>query len=278
MPRLGRVARELAAVAAAALLLCVAGPAQAQPPEHDEEKLSIWQSDENSFFAASASDVGIVYARPHLTLGYGAPFWQFVGIDAYALASNAFAAAYAGWRASLPFLDVQLGARWNYPYDRRFLPRKESYTADDLPLKKGDARSKNRVIELEVTPLAPLFGGIAFTEFHPIWLDTPNDTFLYEEVIRAVVAPPFAMRTRLGYVHPFGPGGRVKLGAMLEYLVLPGRPENVARLGPLLLIQATDRIEGLFTWTYPVKSPDDLGAYEGSYGYLGLRYRWVQRF
>lgn len=264
--------------AAALSLLLAAGSAWAQPAEHDEEKLSYWQSDESSFFAASASDLGIIYTRPHLTLGWGAPFWQFVGVDGYLLATNTFAAAYVGWRASLPFVDVQLGARWNYPYARGFLPKKERYTQDDLDFDDDDRRSTIRVIELEVTPLAPLFGGVAFVELHPIWFDTPDDTLLYEEVIRAIVAPPFAMRARLGYVYGFGPGGRVKLGGMLEYLVLPNRPENILRVGPLVLVGATDRIEGLFTWTYPLSTPDDLGGYESSYGFLGLRYRWAQRF
>ena len=63
-----------------------------------------------------------VYARPQLTLGYGAPFWQFSGFDGYLISTPGFAAAYAGWRASLPFLDVQFGRRWNYPFNRRYLP------------------------------------------------------------------------------------------------------------------------------------------------------------
>jgi hypothetical protein len=253
-------------------------PAAAQPTEHDEHKYSEWQSNEHTWFAASASDIGVIYLRPHLTLGYGAPFWQFVGFDGYALATNSFSAAYAGWRASLPFLDVQLGSRWNYPYDRRYLPRQSSFTADELGMRDGSARSANRVTELEVTPLAPLFGGVVFMEFHPIWFSTPGDQFVFEEVIRAVVAPPFAMRTRLGYVYKFGDGDRIKLGAMTEYLVLPGRPENVTRVGPLLLVTLAPRLEGLFTATFVVSSPDHLGLYESSYGFLGLRVRWAQRF
>jgi len=252
--------------------------AQAQPLEHDEHKYSEWQSDEHTWFAASATDVGIVYVRPHLTLGWGAPFWQFVAFDGYALATNSFAAAYAGWRASLPFLDVQMGGRWTRPYDRRFLPEQDSYVADDLYPRDGDESPTYRLVELEITPLAPLLGGVAFIELHPLWVEAPSDRYVFEEVTRVVIAPPFAMRTRLGYVYPVLESGDVKLGGMLEYLVLPGRPGNVTRVGPLALLTFAPRIEGLFTWTMVLSSPDDLGPYEGSYGFLGVRFRWAQRF
>jgi hypothetical protein len=70
----------------------------------------------------------------------------------------------------------------------------------------------------------------------------------------------------------------VKLGAMLEYLVTPGRPSNTTRVGPIVLVEISKQLEGLFTLTLAVSSPDDLGTYESAYGFLGLRYRWAQRF
>lgn len=244
--------------------------------DEEEPKYSPWQSKRYTYFAASASDVGIVYVRPHLTLGWGAPFWHFVGVDAYAIATNSFTSAYAGWRANLPFLDVQWGARWVYPYNRRRLPKQESYRPGDLPLGDDDERSTYRVIELEVTPLAPLFGGIVFAELHPVWIDAPKDMNLYEEMMRAVVEPPFAMRTRLGYLYDFDTSG-VKAGAMTEYMVTPGRPKNVTRVGPVLIVGLSQYYEILATATFTVSSPDALGLYEGTYGFVGLRARWAQR-
>jgi hypothetical protein len=176
----------------------------------------------------------------------------------------------------LPFLDVQWGARWVYPYNRRRLPKEESYGPTDLPLGEGDERSTYRVIELEITPLAPLLHGIVFAELHPLWIDAPKDMNLYEEMMRAVVEPPFAMRTRLGYLYDFEASG-VKAGAMVEYMVTPGRSENVTRVGPVLIVGLSQYLEILATSTFTVSSPDTLGLYEGSYGFLGLRARWAQR-
>jgi hypothetical protein len=256
----------------------VASAGRASPDGEGEKRYSIWQSNKQSWFVASASDVGIVYVRPHVTVGWGAPFWQFVGVDAYGIATNSFSGGYAGWRASLPWLDVQWGWRIIYPYARRWLPKKDAYVPADLELGEGDERSVYSVVELEVTPLAPVLGGVIFAELHPMWFDAPRDRNLYEEVARAVVVPPFAMRTRLGYVYGVDEAGKIKTGAMLEHIVTPGRPANVTRFGPVLIVSLAERLEGLATATVPVASPDELGLYEGSYGFVGLRLRWARRF
>ena len=244
--------------------------------EAEEPRYSPWQSKKYTSLAASASDVGIVYARPHLTLGWGAPFWQFVGLDAYAIATNSFASSYAGWRASLPWLDVQWGARFVYPYNRQLLQKKESYGPADLPLGSDGERSTYRVVELEITRLAAVLHGVIFLELHPLWIDAPKDMHLFEEMMRAVVEPPFAMRTRLGYLYDFEGTGD-KAGAMTEYMIMPGRPGNVTRVGPVLIVSLSQHYEILATATFTVSSPDSLGLYEGSYGFLGLRARWAQR-
>lgn len=242
-------------------------------------KYSAWQSDEHTYFVASASDLGFLYFRPHATVGWGAPFWQFVGVDAYAISTNSFAAGYVGWRASLPWLDVQMGYRKTVGYDRRFLTKRDKYHAEDLHLGDGeDERSNYDVIELEITPAVPLFHGAVFAEIHPMWIEAPRDRHVFDEVFRAVVDSRFAMRNRLGYLYAFGETGQVKIGAMVEYVVMPGRPGNVTRVGPVGLMGLTKHWELLGTATFVAKSPDALGYYHGSYGLLGARYRFAERF
>ncbi len=259
------------------LVLLTPGTAHGET-EPLNKKYSPWQSEKNTWFLASASDVGIVYVRPHATLGWGAPFWQFVGLDTYAITTPSFAAAYVGVRASLPWLDVQWGYRGTYAFDRRLLPPRSEYRADDLHLSDGDKRSTYGVIELEITPAVPVLHGALFAEIHPMWFNAPRDVYLYEEIMRAVVDSRFAMRTRLGYLYQPDDDGMIKVGAMLEYMVTPGRPKNVARVGPVVLVGLSKHIEGLATATFAVSSPDDLGLYEGTYGFIGLRARFAQRF
>ena len=123
-----RSARTPTFAPALSLLLAFVGLAApalaAQPPSGETPRpklLSPWQSSKATPFASLATDVGFIYARPRLTLGYGAPFWHFVGVDTYVMTTNSFASAYVGWRASLPFLDALMGVRRVYPYDRRFM-------------------------------------------------------------------------------------------------------------------------------------------------------------
>ncbi len=262
-------------LSALGVLVVVASASHARGETLEEQKYSVWQSDEHTLFVSSASDAGLVYARAHATLGYGAPFWNFVGVDAWLIATVEFTAAYAGWRANLPFLDAQMGVRSTQPFSRRRPPAQESHTRSDLQLGEGESSLGYNAIELEVSPLAPVGGGVVFAELHPIWIDAPKDRHVFDEVTRVVVAPPFVLRTRLGYLYDLG---RVKLGGMVEHMVLPGRPQDVTRLGPVCLVAISGQLEGLFTTTVVVRSPDTLGPYLGSYGFLGLRMRFAERF
>lgn len=158
-------------------------------PESSEPQYSPWQSKKATPFASLATDVGVVYARPRLTLGYGAPFWNFVGIDAYWLTTNSFSAPYVGWRASLPFLDTFFGVRRTIPFDRRFLGKQEKYSDTDLGLENGGERSTYTAVDFELDLAAPVAHGGAFLGVHPVLIDVPRDTYVYEEVLRVVMRP-----------------------------------------------------------------------------------------
>ena len=107
-------------------------PRGPMPKPEMRPKYSPWQSTHHSWMTQFATVFGIIYLRPRATIGYGAPFWQFVGVDAWWMTNTAFSAAYLGWRANLPWLDVQIGGRKVYPFNRRLLPIRRSHNGDDL--------------------------------------------------------------------------------------------------------------------------------------------------
>jgi hypothetical protein len=260
---------------------CAAGAApgatdvQVSPPRR---RWSPWQSDRASWFAQTANNVGIVYARPRLTVGYGAPFWSFVGVDTWMVATNSFVASYVGWRANLPFADVQLGGRHVQPFDRRLLPRQASYEPEDLPLRPGAVRSSYTAIDLEVLLVAPVLHGGVFTSHHSIWVDIPRDRRLYEETYRVVMDAPYMHATRSGWVYGFGESQAFKIGGALEYHFLPGREADVIRAGPVALYDFDAHLQLQLAWTGPVAGPDSLGLYEGSYATFGVQHRFARRF
>ena len=270
---------------ALSLLLALVGlvtPAFAAPPPSGEaprpKLLSPWQSSKATLFASLATDLGIIYARPRLTLGYGAPFWHFVGLDTYVMTTNSFASAYVGWRASLPFLDALMGVRRVYPYDRRFMAPAGSHDGDDIDLGTGDERSVYNAVDFELVGLAPALHGAFFLSLHPVWIDAPTDRHVYEEVLRAVIVPPFALGLRGGYVFGLGESQDVKAGIMLEYVVTPGRSSNTVRAGPVALVTFSQYWEGLAAFSPVFAGPDQLGVVHGAYAFLGLLHRWAQRF
>ena len=248
------------------------------PPEPRQPKLSLWQSSRATPFASVATDLGFIYFRPRMTLGYGAPFWSFVGLDAYWMTTNSFTAPYLGWRASLPFLDAMIGARRTIPFNRRFLPKSDSHLGDDIELREGDIRSAYNAIDFEVAGYAPIAHGTLFLSVHPVWVDAPNDVQLYEEVLRAVIDPPFALGLRSGWLYGFGEQQALKVGGMLEYVALPGRPAGVWRSGPVVLMTFSKTLEGLFAFSVVLSSPDELGIFHGTYAFLGILHRFARRF
>jgi hypothetical protein len=240
--------------------------------------LSAWESDEDTFFATVASDIGFIYLRPRLTLGYGSPYWKFVGIDTYFLATNSFVSPYVGWRASFPFLDALMGVRYVHAFDRRILPKKNEYVGDELDIDPGDTRSTYTAIDFELVLVAPLFHGGVFATAHPVWVDAPSDVRIYEEVLRVVMQPPFALGLRAGYVYGFGESQDVKAGFLLEHVIMPGRPANVVRGGPAVLIGLSKHFDFLCAFSPVLTSPDSLGILHGTYAYLGFLHRFSQRF
>ena len=79
------------------------------------------------YFIATTFDVGFVYARPRVSLGYGRPFTRWFGIDMNPLISNAGWGAYTGLRLDLPFGDVRIGPRYFSAFNHTVLDVRETY-------------------------------------------------------------------------------------------------------------------------------------------------------
>jgi hypothetical protein len=263
------------------VLLLLVGPAAAQQPPRTAKprpQYSPWQSSRATPFVSTISDAGIVYVRPRVMLGYGAPHWQYTALDAHWIATNSFTAPYVGWRASLPFLDTMLGVRTTYPYDRRILPIQHHYHAADLGLRPGSRRSTYRAIDFEVALFIPVLHGVAYLDVHPVWVDANRGSRLYEEVLRAIIAPPFAVGTRGGYLYGAGRDGWAKLGVVAEYVILPDRPGNVTRGGPIAILTLSQWWEAMAFFSAVIDGPDSLGIWHGPYAGAGLTHRWARRF
>jgi len=250
-------------------------PPRTTPPTRPQH--SPWQSNRATYFVQGLTDLGVIYTRPRVMLGYGAPHWQYVALDAFWVVTNSFTAPYVGWRASLPFLDAMLGVRTVYPYNRELLAPRRSHTGPELGLDPGGERSTYSAIDFELAAYAPLLHGVLFLDVHPVCVDAPREQHLYEEMLRAVMRPPFAVGLRGGYMYGIGPAENPKVGVVAEYVLLPGRPGNVTRAGPIGLLRLSRSLELMAAFSAVADSPDSLGIWHGPYAFIGFTHRWAER-
>jgi len=244
------------------------------PPPVEKTKLSYWDQGDPRLFVASRVEAGF-YVKPQIAVGYGKPYWINTSAEVYGISTTSFGAGYAGIRGTLPFLDLRIGARYTYSYYRSFLLPKQSYVAEDVNQPAGPL-ARYSSLETELTGIFPAPLGYVFpvVTIYRI-VDTPRDRYLYDESLRGVMKPPWIIGLRLGYVGNFGHDDFVKAGVLSELVVLPGRSDGIVRIGPVALVSLTNHLDALGTVTFVVSSPDSLRIWNGSFGVLGVIYRWA---
>jgi hypothetical protein len=247
---------------------------QAAPMSRDRTRASFWAQGPTRAFFSTAIDVGYLYLRPRVSLGYGHPFWTWIGVDANPQISNNFLGAYAGLRAALPFVDVRGGWRYVFPYNRSYLAPQDHYSRlaiEDRTL----ARSTYTALEAEVSggvPVGP--GSILFVGTVNRMSGVPAGTYAYDENLRVIVGPPNLWRGRLGYAVRLGAEGKVSVGLVAEVISTTGREETF-RAGIIASAVLSNHLEVLGSFVPPLRGPDTLGIAGGDFGQLGLRYRWA---
>ena len=80
-----------------------------------------WSEGEPRPFVSAKIELGIPYAKPGFSFGYGMPHWLWAGVDVNAISTLEFVQTYAGVRAASPFLDLAFGARDTWSYGKAFV-------------------------------------------------------------------------------------------------------------------------------------------------------------
>jgi hypothetical protein len=237
-------------------------------------KNGYWSVGTPRFFLSTKSDVGGIYVKPYLSVGYGLPHWIWTGIDVNAITTPEFAQVYAGIRGATPVFDVALGVRDTYSYWKTFVEPRASYVVRDL-----DGPSPNAhylAWEGEVVGIVPLPHSAILLDYIAVGiLDRPPGKYLYDESYRAIVGKSFFQVLRVAAVARLLREDALKIGILTELVTTTGRGKSVFRMGPAASLQLTDHLEMLGTLSLQVVSPDRLGLALGAYGVSGFRYRWA---
>jgi hypothetical protein len=227
------------------------------------------------WFVSTKSDLGMAYVKPYLSFGYGLPHWIWAGVDVNGVATPEFVQGYAGFRAASPILDLAFGVRDTKSYDKPFLVPAAAYNHDQV-LNATRPTARYLAWEAEAVAIAPLpYSALVFDFAVVRTLDVPTDRYVYDESYRAVVAQSFYGVFRVAAVARLLRENSLKIGCLMENVFWTGRAREVIRVGPVALIELTDHLDALGALTMAVWSPDSLGPILGSYGMMGLRYRWA---
>ena len=235
-----------------------------------------WNEGETRAFLATTLDVGWVYLRPRLSAGYGKPFKTWVGVDVNPIVSGQGLGAYGGLRLSLPRFDLRAGPRYFAAFSRNFLNPQKSYNRIDLD---STLQNPSRVVTLEAeaeasVPLGP--GDIVGLGSLSYVTNVPDGQLVFEETLRVIVAPPLVWRGRGGYVVRFGTSRQHSIGVVADVLDVPKRDDSLTvRVGPVVRIVLSRRVEVRGSFVPTVLSPDHLGIIGGDFTELGFRYRWA---
>jgi hypothetical protein len=227
-------------------------------------------------FIATMFDFGVVYFRPRVSFGYGRPFTSWIGVDLNAIAQTSGLGAYTGLRIELPYLNFRAGPRYFRAFTHTYLDPERSYQRIDLERSFGKpAHVVTWESELDLTaPLGPgevlLRGSVSYVT------DVPKGERVFEEMLHVIVDPPWVFRVRLAYGFTFGERSQHSIGPAVDFLDVIKRDDSrTVRVGPLLRMQLSRRVEVRASFLLTVMSPDDIGLVGGDFTELGVRYRWA---
>lgn len=275
-----RAASRLCCAIGLCLILPVAAAQSSEPKAQPDEKEArpengYWSVGDPRFFVTTRTELGLPYAKPYFSAGYGLPHWIWAGVDVNAIITTEVVEVFGGLRLSSPVFDVSFGIRDNWSLNKPFLKRADSYVRSDVFNAPGPL-ARYWAAELDALALVPLpysAIGVNFVMVHTF--DMPAGKALYEESYRLITHDPTFYVLRFVALARVMNEGSVRFGVLTEHGFATGRSKGVWRVGPIFSVQITDHLQFNGGVTLKVASPDALGLTLGAFGTAGFRYQWA---
>ena len=232
-----------------------------------------WSQGSPRLFGSIRIDVGYIYLRPIMSVGYGRPFHSFVGLDVLPAITNTGFAAYGGIRAAyFPWIELRSGVRYEIDFDRSFLTPKTKYDRFDLDDRTLPGGAHHATIENELNLQVRTFFGVLTLQSSAYYVfDTPRGVNVFEDELRVITTPPWLFREKFGYRIRIK---FVQIGPIAEVLYNPQRSNDIAvRAGISIAAILSPHLEVLADLVPVVYGRDNLGFAGGDFGTLGFRYR-----
>jgi hypothetical protein len=267
--------QDAAALQASRTVLASPAPTASLPSrEPTARDAPAWSTGRARVFVATTVDVGALYLRPRVGLGYGTPHRSWTGLEVNPIIAREMWGAYAGARWSMPALDVRVGARYASALAHEYVQAQASVSRLTLESNRGGAKAFTAETELNgQIPAGP--GQVLVLASVSYVMGVPDGSMVLEETLRAIVAPPWVVRGRAGYALLFGPERELSVGLVTDVIAVPERRTLVVRAGALLRLNLNRSLEVRGTFVPRILSPDSVGLLDSDFTELGLRWRWA---
>lgn len=253
-------------------------PGQTNPPQTlrgYDPKTPYWMSGDARPFLAAVMNLGGIYYRPELEVGYGRPHFSWAGAELWSRLSLGGVVFYAGPRLTLPSLDLRVGARMVSSAGQNLLPRREIYNNNHLDA-ESPPRSHYWSIDSEINVSGAAPGGNASLLVSAFAIGGVEDGYdVFEDSLHIIVRPPLVWRARFSYLASLGPYNNMGLGWATEIINSPARDLTVFRMGPVVTVALTRHLQATAAGLLGIDSRDDIGLSGADLGQIGLSYRWA---
>ena len=235
-----------------------------------------WSAPPPRWFVATTVDVGFIYGRPRVSLGYGKPFTKWAGFDFNPVFNSGGVGIYAGGRIEIPYVDLRIGSRYWWLFTSWFLPEQDQYTRLDIARQLGNkAKVLTHEAEADISvPAGP--GNILARASISYVADVPDGKAVFEPQLRVMVQKGLVWRARGGYAFRSASTRSTRSASSPTSSNVPTRDNSkTVRVGPIIRFVLSRRVDIRGSFVTTVKSPDKIGLVGGDFTELGVRYRWA---
>lgn len=238
--------------------------------------LSSWSITRQRWFVSARADLGYLFFRPRVSVGYGIPHISWVGADLVPIFSGGQAGLYGGLRYRHPRFELRSGMLYTAAFFRGYLAPAEHFDERDLSTRTG-AAATSVAWDSEMTLSQPLGPGYLRSETQALMLlGLASDDWIYVETLGIIAAPSWSAREQLRYTLPLPWVEGLFVGVAAEAVLSPGREQPwVIRGGAVVRFWMYQDLE-LRTDVMPtLVSPDNLGRSGSPWLTISARFLWA---
>lgn len=233
-----------------------------------------WSTGRDRWFVAGRVDGGFLFLRPRVSVGYGRPHFDWIGLDLVPTVQFSAAGGYAGANMEGRFLEIRSGVLYQYSFNRSFLPAAPSYDLQDLDTLDGP-RASYFLWDSEFDLYFPIEPVRLRYQVQPVVAyGIPEDHYLYFDSLRVISGRGLTLRQRIG-VEFFWPGTTIGIAPEVEVVWLHERSAAVFRAGGTIRWLLSDEFEVRTSFLPAFVSPDRLGRANSDVLEFALRWRWA---